>query len=295
MFKAAQPIWLQNQQDEQNIIVATTAEFRLAKLQTSGRLRLRIAGMTRYRVFLNGKFLGNGPSRGPHGFHRIDNWDLSRKCTAGVNLIAVEVAGYNVNSFYTLDAPSFLAFEVTLNERVIFASGRDPLVMSQRNERAQRVQRYSFQRPFTEIWTLRPGSDDWKTNGIPIADAGVYIGQSGIKFIDAIAPLPMFDKLTPIRYVAAGKLAPQAAVQGAFDDLKAHDVDLVTIGQYLQPTRKHAAIDRFVTPEEFKAYEAIARAKGFLMVSSSPLTRSSHHAGDDFARLRAARLAQTGR
>ena len=93
MFKAAQPIWLQNQQDEQNIIVATTAEFRLAKLQTSGRLRLRIAGMTRYRVFLNGKFLGNGPSRGPHGFHRIDDWDLSRKCTAGVNLIAVEVAG----------------------------------------------------------------------------------------------------------------------------------------------------------------------------------------------------------
>ena len=208
MFKAAQPIWLQNQQDEQNIIVATTAEFGLAKLQTSGRLRLRIAGMTRYRVFLNGKFIGNGPSRGPHGFHRIDDWDLSRKCTAGVNLIAIEVAGYNVNSFYTLDAPSFLAFEVTLNERVIFASGRDPLVMSQRNERAQRVQRYSFQRPFTEIWTLRPGSDDWKTNGIPIADAGVYIGQSGIKFIDAIAPLPMFDKLTPSRYVAAGKLAP---------------------------------------------------------------------------------------
>ena len=76
------------------------------------------------------------------------------------------------------------------------------------------------------------------------------------------------------------------------DDMRSAGVDFITIGQYLQPTRKHAPIDRFVTPEEFKAYEAIARAKGFLMVSSSPLTRSSHHAGDDFARLKAAREAQ---
>jgi lipoic acid synthetase len=65
----------------------------------------------------------------------------------------------------------------------------------------------------------------------------------------------------------------------------------MTIGQYLQPSRKHAAIDRFVTPDEFKAFETVAYTKGVLMVASSPLTRSSHHAGDDFARLRAARLA----
>jgi lipoic acid synthetase len=76
------------------------------------------------------------------------------------------------------------------------------------------------------------------------------------------------------------------------DDMRSADIDFVTIGQYLQPTRKHAAIDRFVTPEEFKAYEAVAYSKGFLMVAASPLTRSSHHAGDDFARLRAARRLQ---
>jgi lipoic acid synthetase len=76
------------------------------------------------------------------------------------------------------------------------------------------------------------------------------------------------------------------------DDLRVADVDFLTIGQYLQPTKKHAAIDRFWTPEEFKALETIAYAKGFLMVSASPLTRSSHHAGEDFARLKAARLAQ---
>ena len=78
------------------------------------------------------------------------------------------------------------------------------------------------------------------------------------------------------------------------DDLRAADVDFITIGQYLQPTRKHHPIERFVTPEEFKAYETIAYAKGFLMVSASPLTRSSHHAGDDFAKLRAARAAKLG-
>ena len=75
------------------------------------------------------------------------------------------------------------------------------------------------------------------------------------------------------------------------DDLRSADVDFLTIGQYLQPTRKHAEVRAFITPEVFKEYQAIAYAKGFLMVSASPLTRSSYHAGDDFARLKAARLA----
>ncbi len=73
------------------------------------------------------------------------------------------------------------------------------------------------------------------------------------------------------------------------DDLRVADVDFLTIGQYLQPTRKHAEVKEFVTPEAFKAYETIAYAKGFHMVASSPLTRSSYHAGDDFAKLREAR------
>jgi lipoic acid synthetase len=75
------------------------------------------------------------------------------------------------------------------------------------------------------------------------------------------------------------------------DDLRSADVDFLTIGQYLQPTRKHHAVMRYVPPDEFSAYEKVAYTKGFLMVSASPLTRSSHHAGDDFARLRAARAA----
>jgi lipoic acid synthetase len=76
------------------------------------------------------------------------------------------------------------------------------------------------------------------------------------------------------------------------DDMRSTGVDFITIGQYLQPTRRHAPIDRFVHPDEFKALEEIAYAKGFLMVAASPLTRSSHHAGEDFARLQAARRAK---
>ncbi len=75
------------------------------------------------------------------------------------------------------------------------------------------------------------------------------------------------------------------------DDLRSARVDFLTIGQYLAPTPRHAPVDRFVTPDEFEEYRRLAEAKGFLLVSASPLTRSSHHAGDDFARLKAARQA----
>ena len=78
------------------------------------------------------------------------------------------------------------------------------------------------------------------------------------------------------------------------DDLRTADVDFITIGQYLQPTKKHHPVMGFVTPEEFKSYETVAYTKGFLMVSASPLTRSSHHAGEDFERLRAARAEKRG-
>ena len=81
----------------------------------------------------------------------------------------------------------------------------------------------------------------------------------------------------------------RAEVHQVMDDMRAADVDFVTIGQYLQPTPKHAAIDRFVTPDEFDAYASAARGKGFLMVAATPLTRSSYHADANFAQLREAR------
>jgi len=77
--------------------------------------------------------------------------------------------------------------------------------------------------------------------------------------------------------------------------MRSADVDFLTMGQYLQPTPKHTKVMEFVTPKAFDAYAAIARAKGFLLVASSPLTRSSYHAGEDFERMRAAREAKLAR
>lgn len=88
--------------------------------------------------------------------------------------------------------------------------------------------------------------------------------------------------------VGMGETVPE--VRQLMDDMRSADVDFLTIGQYMQPTPKHQAVDRFVHPDEFESYKKAAYAKKFLMVSSSPLTRSSHHAGDDFAKLRAARV-----
>ncbi|CAA9523302.1 MAG: Lipoyl synthase [uncultured Sphingomonadaceae bacterium] len=84
-------------------------------------------------------------------------------------------------------------------------------------------------------------------------------------------------------------------VHQVMDDMRSAGIDFLTMGQYLQPTPRHAKVAEFVTPAAFNAYAAIARAKGFLLVAASPLTRSSYHAGDDFAKLRAAREAQLGR
>lgn len=93
--------------------------------------------------------------------------------------------------------------------------------------------------------------------------------------------------------IMAGLGETREDVLQVMDDLRSADVDFLTIGQYLQPTRKHARVERYVHPDEFEAYAQSARGKGFLLVAASPLTRSSYHAGDDFARLRAARIARS--
>jgi lipoic acid synthetase len=123
--------------------------------------------------------------------------------------------------------------------------------------------------------------------------------RPGARYYHSLRLLERVKARDPAQFTKSGLMVglgeSKEEVMQVMDDMRSAGIDFLTIGQYLQPTRRHAAIDRYVEPAEFKAYEAIARAKGFLMVSSSPLTRSSHHAGDDFARLRAAREAMTAR
>ncbi len=120
--------------------------------------------------------------------------------------------------------------------------------------------------------------------------------RPGARYFHSLRLLERVKDRDPMMFTKSGIMVglgeTREEVMQVMDDMRSAGVDFITIGQYLQPTRKHAAIDRFVTPDEFKSYETIARAKGFLMASSSPLTRSSHHAGEDFARLKAAREAR---
>jgi lipoyl synthase len=120
--------------------------------------------------------------------------------------------------------------------------------------------------------------------------------RPGARYFASLRLLQRVKELSPAMFTKSGVMVglgeERNEVLQLMDDLRTADVDFLTIGQYLQPTRKHHPVARFVTPDEFKAYETIAYAKGFLMVSSSPLTRSSHHAGDDFRRLAAARQAR---
>ncbi len=120
--------------------------------------------------------------------------------------------------------------------------------------------------------------------------------RPGSRYFASLRLLQRVKEVDPSVFTKSGIMVglgeTKEEVKQVMDDMRAADVDFLTIGQYLQPTPKHAPVERFVTPEEFAQYEKIARGKGFLMVSSSPMTRSSYHAGDDFERLRAAREAQ---
>src|SRR5450432_2282963 len=120
--------------------------------------------------------------------------------------------------------------------------------------------------------------------------------RPGARYFHSIRLLQRVKELDAATFTKSGIMVglgeERHEVLQVMDDLRSADVDFLTIGQYLQPTRKHHQVMAFVTPEEFNSYATIGAAKGFLLVSSSPLTRSSHHAGDDFARLQAARLAQ---
>jgi lipoic acid synthetase len=120
--------------------------------------------------------------------------------------------------------------------------------------------------------------------------------RPGARYYQSLRLLDTVKVQAPAIFTKSGLMLGLGESRGevgqVMDDLRIAGVDFLTLGQYLQPTPKHAAIDRFVTPAEFDDYASLARAKGFLMVAATPLTRSSYHADADFARLREARVRE---
>lgn len=121
--------------------------------------------------------------------------------------------------------------------------------------------------------------------------------RPGARYFRSLRLLQRVKEVDPEQFTKSGLMVglgeTREEVAQVMDDMRAANIDFITIGQYLQPSPKHAPVDRFWTPEEFEQLSKLAKAKGFLMVSASPLTRSSHHAGEDFEKLRQARMART--
>jgi lipoic acid synthetase len=211
------------------------------------------------------------------------------------------------------DEPKHVAEAVTklgLSHVVITSVDRDDLPDGGAEHFAQVIRAIRVTTPKTTIEVLTPdflrkdgaaeivvaAKPDVFNHNLETVPSKYLTVRPGARYFASIRLLQQVKELDPSMFTKSGIMVglgeERNEVLALMDDLRAADVDFLTIGQYLQPTRKHHEVARFVPPDEFKAYETIAYAKGFLMVSASPLTRSSHHAGDDFARLKAARASR---
>jgi alpha-L-rhamnosidase len=204
-FLSARPVWPAAREKEMNLFVGFRALFDAGK---ADRTVLRLTASSVYRAFLNGVFLGYGPARGPEGWFRVDEWDLTGQLKPGKNILALEVAGYNVNSYYLLDQPAFLQAEIVADGRTLAATrGRgnsfDCHIL---NERVQKVQRYSFQRPFSEVYRLRRDSGRWRADASMKLQCARCAEMPPKRLLRRGVSYPTFERLSPVWHVACGRL-----------------------------------------------------------------------------------------
>jgi lipoyl synthase len=192
-----------------------------------------------------------------------------------------------------------------LNHVVVTSVDRDDVKDGGAEHFAQTIRAIRRQSPKTTIEILTPDfikCDDSALEVVVAAKPDVFNHnletvpglypevRPGARYFHSLRLLQRVKELDPSIFTKSGIMVglgeDRQSVLQVMDDMRAADIDFMTIGQYLQPTAKHHKVDRFVTPDEFSGYEKAAFGKGFLMVSATPLTRSSYHAGDDFARLR---------
>ena len=171
-------------------------------------------------MFLNGQFLGHGPARGPHGFFRVDEWDVTAKLQPGINVVAFEVAGYNANSYSLLDQPSFLQAEVLAGGKVLASTGGSgaAFTASILKERVQKVQRYSFQRPFSEVYRLAPGYDRWRTETTAVSSEPKLAVQPVKALLPRRVAYPDYVVRQPSWRIAQGQFKTGVKVEHPWKD-----------------------------------------------------------------------------
>ncbi|MDT2076583.1 MAG: lipoyl synthase [Planktomarina sp.] len=200
-----------------------------------------------------------------------------------------------------------------LNHVVVTSVDRDDIKDGGAEHFAQTIRAIRKQAPNTTIEILTPDfirCDDKVLETVVAAKPDVFNHnletvpglypevRPGARYFHSLRLLQRVKELDRTMFTKSGIMVglgeDRQSVYQVMDDMRAANIDFITIGQYLQPTLKHHRVDRFVTPGEFESYEKAAKGKGFLMVSATPLTRSSYHAGDDFTKMQKARLANAG-
>lgn len=205
VFLAARPVWPAGREREMNLAVGFRASFpRPEGICTV----LRVTGSSLYRIHFNGGFVGHGPARAAHGYFRVDEWVLPAGLLQDENVVAIEVAGYNINSYYLLDQTSFLQAEIVSDGKVLAASGTSlkPFEAIIPGSRIQKVERYSFQRTFMESYRLQPGFDAWRTPLWDGAGAVACSVQSGGKMLPRRVAYPRFEVRQPTGRILTGEM-----------------------------------------------------------------------------------------
>ena len=232
-------------------------------------------------------------------------------CTRGCTFCNIATGRPNDLDVFEPGRVAAAVEKLSLNHVVITSVDRDDLDDGGAEHFAQTIRAVRHRSPETTIEILTPdflkcGPEALETVVAAKPDVfnhnletvpGLYPKvRPGARYFHSLRLLQRVKELYPTMFTKSGIMVglgeDRQSVGQVMDDMRAADVDFLTIGQYLQPTPKHHGVDRFVTPEEFASYERAAYGKGFLMVAASPLTRSSYHAGDDFAQLQKARRAQ---
>ena len=234
-------------------------------------------------------------------------------CTRGCSFCNIATGRPNALDTFEPGRVAHAVEKLGLNHVVITSVDRDDLEDGGADHFAQTIRAIRHRSPDTTIEILtpdflkcdpsvlevvveaRPDVFNHNLETVP----GLYpTVRPGARYFHSLRLLQRVKELDSTMFTKSGLMVglgeDAVAVKQVMDDMRAADIDFLTIGQYLQPTSKHHRVDRFVTPDEFAAFEKAAYGKGFLMVSATPLTRSSYHAGDDFAKLRQARLEKLG-
>ena len=219
-FTCAVPVWEKGRSEEMNVSLV----FR-GKLPRAADASIHIAASSRYQIFVNGEFFAAGPARAAHGFYRVDEFDIASKLTSSENTVAIIAAGYNSNSFYLLDEPSFLCAEIVADGEIKYATGSKDFEATRFNGRLQRVMRYSFQRPFTECCVLDAWYDGFM-NGADNPYKPTALEKCGEKkFITHTTPYPEHTEEKAESIISKGILIPLKSDEvRKYDDRSFSDV-----------------------------------------------------------------------